>query len=236
MRLRQYRSIALRLAAGAYPLLIFAACRNGTNTHGAGGTALLYCALALPLVIAALAIARSLAGGRPQVQWAVFAIGIVVFAAAVWWLAPQLQSHYQWFFLLQDLAFFGLFALYFGSSLRTGREPLCTYFARLVLPDLSPRVRRYTRSVTVAWTAFFVLLGAVSTLLFALASSTTWALFTNVLTPALIVLVFAIEYGCRWIFLAPRDRVAFLTTFAAIRKGGYRGAAGVDPVPPAGLG
>jgi uncharacterized membrane protein len=223
MQVRRRLAGALRLAGGAYPLLIFALCRNGMSTEGVGGLVLLYIAVGLPLVFCSLSVGRAVPGEQRIARYLTFMVCLLVLAALVWWLAPLLQPHYQWFFLLQDLGFFGLLAFYFGSSLRAGREPLCTYFARLVVPSPSAQLVAYTRTVTAAWTVFFIFIGAVSSCLFFASTSTLWAFFTNLVTPVLILLFFAIENACRWRFLPPGDRVGFRKTLVAIRKGGYRG-------------
>jgi uncharacterized membrane protein len=235
MQLRRHLTTALRWAGGAYPLLIFAVCRNGVSTDGSWALALLYFAVGVPVVFVSFSAARALAGGRANVKWLIFVSLLLVLCALVWWFAPQLQPHYQWFFLAQDLAFFVLLAYYFGSSLVGGREPLCTFFARLVHP-LSPELFRYTRALTRAWALFFVIVSCTSTALFFSSSSSTWAFFTNVLTPALVAAFFVVENVCRRFLLPPGDRIGLLGTFNAIRMGGYRGAEGRSTAKPGTVG
>jgi uncharacterized membrane protein len=225
MQLRRPLATALRLAGGLYPLLIFAVCRSGISAEGPWGLAVLYFAIGVPAILISFSIARSLAGARTLVKWSIFGALLLLLCALVGWFAPQLQPHYRWFFLVQDLAFFALLAYYFGASLTSGREPLCTFFARLVHP-LSPQLLSYTRSITRAWVLFFVTVSCVSVLLFFSSSGSTWAFFTNLLTPVLVLGFFVVENACRRFFLPPEDRIGLLSTFNAIRLGGYRGGAG----------
>ena len=224
MQVRRHLATALRLAGGAYPLLIYAACRNGIRTEGPWGLALLYFAVGLPLIFISLSVAKVWSGRHRWVRWLTFALLLLGLSAVIWWLAPQLRPHYQWFFLVQDLAFFILLAYYFGSSLRAGREPLCTFFARLVHPALSPELRTYTRTLTQVWVLFFLVICCISTYLFFSSSSSTWAFFTNLLTPILVIAFFAIENACRRVLLPPQDQVGWRGTFLAIRQAGFKGA------------
>lgn len=65
-------------------------------------------------------------------------------------------------------------AYFFGRTLGTGRVPLIETVARVGKPVLSSELVRYTRSLTVAWVAYFVsaaVLVAASKLGFARAST-----------------------------------------------------------------
>jgi len=208
-----------RVAAAAYPLLVFAVCRRGVSDADPWALAALYLALSLPLVFLALWAAGALAGKRVSLKIPLFVVLLVAIAAAIWFFALQLRGHYQWFFLLQDSAFFMLLAYYFAASLRDGHEPLCTFFARHVHQSLSPQLLQYTRSVTKAWLIFFMGTGCISALLFVFASTAVWAFFTNILMPVLVVGVFVVENACRRYFLPPVDRVGLLGTYRAIRRG-----------------
>jgi uncharacterized membrane protein len=82
----------------------------------------------------------------------------------------------------------------FGKTLRPGREPLVTSFARRVHGTLLPHIEAYTRRVTQAWCIFFASQVLVSAILFMSASLSTWSLFINVLSSPSIVLMFVAEY------------------------------------------
>ena len=47
-------------------------------------------------------------------------------------------------------------AFFFGRTLRAGEVPLIERVARIGKPDLSPALCRYTRGLTAAWCAYFV--------------------------------------------------------------------------------
>ena len=47
-------------------------------------------------------------------------------------------------------------AIFFGRTLRAGEVPLIERVARIGKPDLSPALCRYTRRLTAAWCAYFV--------------------------------------------------------------------------------
>jgi len=220
MQGRRWVTVVPRLAAGAYPLLVFGVCRRGVSEADLWGLAALYLSLSLPLAFLALWAASAFAGKRVNLKFPIFVLLMLATGAAVWLFALQLRSHYQWFFLIQDSAFFILLAYYFASSLRDGREPLCTFFARHVHHTLSPELLKYTRSVTKVWLLFFISTGCISSLLFLFASNSVWAFFTNLLMPVLVVGVFVVENACRRFFLPPTDRVGLLGTYSAIRRGG----------------
>jgi uncharacterized membrane protein len=82
----------------------------------------------------------------------------------------------------------------FGSSLRTGREPLISRIARLVFQQQDEVTLRYTRSVTLLWTLFFGALLVETLLLTLFASLEVWSLFANIINYLLIVLLFGAEF------------------------------------------
>src|SRR5687767_3680733 len=76
-----------------------------------------------------------------------------------------------------------LFLLWvFGRTLRGGREPLITAFARRIHGDVPPDMEPYTRGVTAAWCLFFAIQVLLSALLLAVAPLHVWSLFVNVLS------------------------------------------------------
>jgi len=129
-----------RLAlAGAYPLLAHLASARQDGVLAA-------LALADIAVIVLLEpLLRRRAGA-----WALLAACI----AGAWWLAGT--RHALLPLLLVPVAFVALVAWGFGRTLRSGRVPL---IGRIVAalegvphPTLAPELRRYTRSLTLAWT------------------------------------------------------------------------------------
>lgn len=86
----------------------------------------------------------------------------------------------------------------FGVTLRRGREPLISRFARLVRgEELPAELRAYARRLTVAWTVFFALMACISLALALWASLAAWTFFTSVVNYLLVVLFFVGEYAYR---------------------------------------
>jgi uncharacterized membrane protein len=142
---------------------------------------------------AALALAAliwALAAARPAV--AIAAAGIAAALGALIAYAPQVLLFAPPVFINAAVAAF------FGSSLRSGREPLIGMFARLERGgELPPDLARHARLVTWLWT---LLTGAMALLALGLAlwaPLETWSLFTNLVFYALIGVLFIGEYAYR---------------------------------------
>jgi uncharacterized membrane protein len=117
--------------------------------------------------------------------------------ALCWRLWPLFKQNFSLVYLAQQLGFYGLLALSFGSSLMPGRTPLCTQLADKVHGPLGPAELRYTRQVTAAWAWFFVANIAVTLLLYSFAPLKVWSLFGSFCALPLIGLMFAVEYAVR---------------------------------------
>lgn len=182
----------------------------------------------VPLLLAAgLALWRSPLPG--PARWGLL-LGVGVLLAGGW---PALRTHLAWLFYLQHLGVHLALAAWFGGSLAAGHEPVVTAMARLIAPTpISPRVRRYTRGVTQAWTWFFLGNALVSTALFIWAPVAVWSVHANLLTGPLIALFFGAEMAIRRHVLPPSDRPSLADMLRAYRA--RRGAAApAQPVPPA---
>ncbi len=91
----------------------------------------------------------------------------------------------------------GLLVL-FASSLLPGREPLISRIAEFIDgAPLSAEKRRYTRTVTVVWSGFFVLLLVELLWLGRFASLEVWSWFANVFNYGLMGLLMTGEYLVR---------------------------------------
>ncbi|QID16471.1 hypothetical protein G3580_01830 [Nitrogeniibacter mangrovi] len=108
-----------------------------------------------------------------------------------------LAARFAYIELIQHAGTFASLAGLFGRTLGAGRTPMVSLFAQTVHGPLAPPLARYTRRVTVAWTAVFCLMAAASLVLFFSGHVASWSLFANVLTPILIPAVFLIEYLVR---------------------------------------
>jgi uncharacterized membrane protein len=118
-------------------------------------------------------------------------------------------------YLAQHVAIHACLALWFGATLRPGLTPLISRFAERVHRQLTPAMRAYTRNVTLAWTIYFVLMGALSLVLYAGAPFDTWATFANLLTPLAVALMFAGEYLLRYRLHPDFERVSMLDAVRA---------------------
>ena len=99
----------------------------------------------------------------------------------------------------QHVAIHVLLAFVFGLTLQAGREPLVTALARRVHGgQLTPAMARYSRKVTIVWTAYFATMAALSLVLFAFAPFDAWATFANLATPLAMLLLFVGEYALRY--------------------------------------
>ena len=96
--------------------------------------------------------------------------------------------------LLPHLTIYLVLLIWFGSTLRHGREPLVTYMARHVHETMSEELLAYTRRVTVAWCVFFLAMALTSTALFLWAPVELWSLFANLLNLPLVIAMFLAEY------------------------------------------
>lgn len=229
----------LGLLSAAYPLLAFAVLRWDLLGWQPWGPLLVLLALGLPMALVAVWLAGRVSRGRaPTFRLGASATVLLVLALALWQLSPQLQQHYRWIILLQDQAFFLIFAACFGLSLRAGHEPLCTFFASLVHRAMPEVLLRYTRALTWVWFLFFIVTGGISLLLFLFAGSVAWAFFANILMPVLVLAFLVVENFCRRFFLPPEERLGLRETIRSIRAGGVRvpraGEASVAPAPPLG--
>jgi uncharacterized membrane protein len=165
----------------AFPLLVFA----GVSRLGARTTALVLAVLLLPGAV------RAAARGRDRLR---SALALPLSTAALLVLAAALDDGR--FMLAYPVVVNAALLLQFGLSLRRKRS-LVETFALLQVPDLSEPERRYCRSVTKVWCAFFVLNGTAAALLAAFAPRAWWAAYTGAIAYGLVGALFAAEYVVR---------------------------------------
>lgn len=142
-------------------------------------------------------------------------LALATLALALAW--PMLARNVGWLYFVQHVGTNLLLGIGFGRTLAAGREPMCTRIARTMHGSVSPALARYTRQVTVAWTAFFGATAAISCLLFAFGSIEAWSTFANLLTMPLVGLMFVAEYLVR-LRLLPEDRSSILDAVRAYRR------------------
>lgn len=141
---------------------------------------------------------------------------VFLLLAASW---PLLRQNVALLYYVQHLGTNLALATLFGRSLFAGHEALVSQFARFAHGGtISPLKARYTRQVTVAWTAFFLATALVSTLLFWLAPAAAWSVFANLLTMPLLLLMFAGEHLARQHLLPPDERSSIADTIRGYRS------------------
>jgi uncharacterized membrane protein len=102
------------------------------------------------------------------------------------------------FFVLQYSLWQGFLGWFFARTLRPGRTPLVTTFARIFHGgDLPAPVARYGRQVTWIWAIAFFAMVLISALLYVTASVATWSFFANVLYFPILLGLFGLEYLVR---------------------------------------
>jgi uncharacterized membrane protein len=115
--------------------------------------------------------------------------------------------------------------IWFCRSLRPGREPAVTGFARRVRRSMPAKVVRYTRQVTIAWCLFFAAQLLVSAALLASAPIGIWVTFVKLLNVPLLVAMMLAEFGCRLILFRHEPHTSLINTLVAMR---YARATSVD--------
>ena len=131
-------------------------------------------------------------------------------------------------YLAQHVAIHGALAAMFGLTLRPGQEPLVTALARRVHRGLAPGVAAYSRKVTVVWSAYFVLMAAISIGLFLFAPFEAWAVFANLVTPLAMVCLFVGEFLLRYRLHPEFERATLVDAMNAYSR---RDAAPADHTP-----
>lgn len=138
-------------------------------------------ALALAALLWAIADARASA--------AIAAAGFAALLGAAVAYAPQILL------FAPPVAINAALAVFFGASLRRGREPVISIFARLEQgADLPADLARHARLVTWLWTLLLAAMAGLALALAIWAPLEAWSLFTNVVIYALIAALFVGEY------------------------------------------
>jgi uncharacterized membrane protein len=148
--------------------------------------------------------------------------GALLFAAAavlLWLNWGQLQRHFPSIFYLEHAGMNLSLAFLFGRTLRAGREPLVSTFARVLQgAPLPPEVMRYTRRVTIAWTVFFLALFTLSSTLYLGGFREAWSFLANIASPLMLCTMFAAEYAIRMRALPHWHRTGLLSGIRAFSR------------------
>jgi uncharacterized membrane protein len=154
----------------------------------------LYNVAALVFLLAA-ALARGVHGGRGRL---ILAGGLGAIAVALF-LSPHITATLAHGLpLLVNLALM----IYFGRTLLPNREPLITRFCRVEYGGRVPDAFvRYTRMLTLIWTALFAVFAAECAVPFAVPSMLSWLVPLNLLNGGIVALFFLGEHVFRtWRF------------------------------------
>lgn len=87
--------------------------------------------------------------------------------------------------------------LFFASTLRPGRVPLISRFARMEQGELSAELHAYTRRLTLVWCVFFAAMAGLAMGVAAWAPLWVWSLHTFFFSYLLIAMLFLGEYVYR---------------------------------------
>ena len=154
-------------------------------------TAILFAAPQWPARVTAAAIALA------ALIWAIVVARpgtVLLFVVIVALLGATLVLSPQLLLFAPTVLINAALAALFGASLRPGREPVISVFARLEQGELQPDLARHARLVTWCWTLLLATIAIIALALAAWASMETWSLFANVVSYALIAALVTGEY------------------------------------------
>ena len=215
-------STRARWVAGATAAIAYAAASHALMTHAQNSAWSLAIVLG-PIVL--LGAAGAWSKGRRVLAAAGFAVALLLTLQAA-------RGHgipARWLYLAQHAGVHLALAAWFGSTLRTGTEPLITALARRVHGTLTPAMERYTRRLTLAWTLYFAAMVVASLSLFLAGEFAHWSLLANILTPVFTAGFFVGEYFLRYRLHPEFERVSLQQVLRAWRR---HGRAAPDGSPP----
>ena len=202
--------------AALYGLLIlsyFVFAHIALTSDGGQHWAALIAAVPIVLWWLKALVANGASGRRRGV---ILSIGLIV-AALAWWFWSRWVGLADWVYLLQSMGGMLLMAGVFGTSLTMKEGDWVTRMATIIhAGPLPPEIARYTRSVTIAWTIFFLLMAATSITLFAAGKREWWSAFINIFSWPLVAAAFLVEYGMRNVLHPDFEHVSFTTTIRRV--------------------
>lgn len=131
-----------------------------------------------------------------------------------------LRDHAAWLYFVQHAGAMILLGIMFGSSLGAGHgDALCSRIAIFAIRErLDADYIHYTWKVTLVWTIYFALSAMLSVLLFFFGTTQVWSFFANLLTPALLGVMFIGEYLIRQRVLPNRAHFSVTEIISAYRE------------------
>lgn len=140
-------------------------------------------------------------------------------SVAIYWLKHLDLLKPEYIFLANFTVIYGFLFWMFGRTLRSDSVPLCTRFADLVHETMSPEVISYTRGLTYLWAAFFATQVVLWIILFFTLPPKTWYQLITITPPALIIILFVLDWVARQFLLPEEDKKdALQLTIRAIIK------------------
>jgi uncharacterized membrane protein len=126
------------------------------------------------------------------------------------WVLPHWHALPGFVLMLPPSMMNAWLAWIFGRTLLPGREPMIGTFARIERAsssgqpnaDLPPELSHYTRALTQIWSGLFIAMALIATLLACSGMVTEWALFTGLISYALMTMLFLGEYLFRRLHFA----------------------------------
>lgn len=188
----------LQLAAVVIFVVVYAGLSHYSNSSGQARALGAGLALAPVLTVGFILVWR---WNRPPLALLLAAAA----AALLYRYWPLLEQNFSLLYLVQECGFYGLMAASFGQSLMKGRVAFCTQLADKEHGPLTAQEVLYTRRVTAAWAAFFVLMLSATLVLYRFAPLRIWSIFGNFFALPLVGLMFVGEYLVRRRVL-PQDR------------------------------
>ncbi|MCK6427179.1 MAG: hypothetical protein L6Q75_19135 [Burkholderiaceae bacterium] len=199
-----------RLAALGVAALAYAALAHQVTIRAAHSPWALLAVLGPMAALLAIGLWR---GGQRLLALAL-AAGLALLA---WRLgqggAPALAP--QWLYLAQHAGIHVALGLFFGRSLRPGRQALISALAERVHRGLTPALAGYTRRLTAVWTGYFAAMASLSVLLFLFAPLEVWSAFANLVTPLALAVMFVGEHLLRYRLHPEFERISLSTAIRA---------------------
>jgi uncharacterized membrane protein len=166
----------------AYPLAVY----FGLSRFSVRAVSLLLLCLALPM------IALRMRGKKREHLVSLLPVPISVIALIA--LSAILEDHR--FMLALPVLISAALLVTFGASLASG-TPMIERFARMQRPDLPPDHAVHCRQVTWVWCGFFVVNGAIASVLAIRGPLEWWTLYSGLIAYVLMGVLFAAEYVVR---------------------------------------
>jgi len=146
-------------------------------------------------------------------------LACMVAACGLWAYVTTHESQHriEHLYVLQHAGIHFALACVFATTLRPGAMPLISAFAARVHRTMTPALLRYTRQVTLLWSAYFGAMVLLSLGLFIAAPWWWWSVFANLVTPMTAGALFLAEYLLRYRLHPEFERATLAQAFRAYR-------------------